>query len=181
MAYSRCIWIVVLLFSVLTSDSGVFGRAVDTLGFLSQSPKSVHGSSGTTLRTDALRRWRRGVTGTHREQCAELAAPWLENTKQTQEDNPTVLQLRVRPFSPRASHQGLVFPGKHLFSFVRRIYRCCQEGLNCKSVKGIQGRMRGGKTKESQICTHFTEKLLICAVDLKYETSEESLKQTHLK
>ncbi|XP_074527325.1 uncharacterized protein LOC141791036 [Halichoeres trimaculatus] len=142
MAYSRCIWIVVLLLPVLTSDSGVFGRAVDTLGFLSQSPKPADGSSGITLRTDASRRWRRGVTGTHREQCAELAAPWLENSKQTQEDNPTVLQLRVRPFSPGAS-QGLVFPGKHLFSFVRRIYRCCQEGLNCKSVKGIQGRLRG--------------------------------------
>uniref|UniRef100_UPI0037E92EF0 uncharacterized protein n=1 Tax=Semicossyphus pulcher TaxID=241346 RepID=UPI0037E92EF0 len=53
-----------------------------------------------------------------------------------------MLQLRVRPFSPGAS-QGLVFPGKHLFSFVRRVYRCCQEGLNCRSVKGIQGRLRG--------------------------------------
>ncbi|XP_034548305.1 uncharacterized protein si:ch211-170d8.2 [Notolabrus celidotus] len=142
MAYSRCIWIALVLLSVMTSDSSVFGRVVDTLGFLSQSPKSVDESSGPTLRTDASRRWKRGVTRTHREQCAELAAPWLENTKQTPEDNPTVLQLSVRPYSPGVS-QGLVFPGKHLFGFVRRIYRCCQEGLNCKSVKGIQGRLRG--------------------------------------
>ncbi|CAJ1068123.1 uncharacterized protein si:ch211-170d8.2 [Xyrichtys novacula] len=138
MAYTRCFWIaLVVVLSVLTNDSGVLGRAVDTLGFMS---KSAEESSGTTLRTDASRRWRRGA---HRhEQCAELAAPWLENTHQTPEDNPTVLQLRLRPFSPGAS-RGLVFPGKHLFGFVRRIYRCCQEGPSCRSVKGIQGRLRG--------------------------------------
>ncbi|XP_070759965.1 uncharacterized protein [Enoplosus armatus] len=90
----------------------------------------------------ALRRWRRGVAETHRERCAELAAPWLGNTQQAPEDNATRLQLRVRPFSPGAS-RGPVFPGKSLFSFVRRVYRCCQEGLNCRSVKGIQGRLRG--------------------------------------
>ncbi|KAM7017948.1 uncharacterized protein LKV04_000687 [Tautogolabrus adspersus] len=142
MASLCCIWIALFLLSVMTSDSGVFGRAVYARGFLSQSPNSADESSGQTLRVAASRRWRRGVAGTHREQCAELAAPWLENTKQALEDNPTVLQLRVRPFSPGAS-QGLVFPGKHLFSFVRRVYRCCQEGLNCRSVKGIQGRLRG--------------------------------------
>ncbi|XP_044052991.1 uncharacterized protein si:ch211-170d8.2 [Siniperca chuatsi] len=142
MASWHCKWIVLFLLSILTSDIGVFSRAVDTLGFLSQSPKTADDSSGPTLRMDALRRWRRGIAETNRERCAELAAPWLENTQQAPEDNATLLQLRVRPFSPGAS-QGLVFPGKSLFSFVRRVYHCCQEGLNCRSVKGIQGRLRG--------------------------------------
>lgn len=150
MASSRCIWTALFCLSAMTSDIGVFGRAVDTLGFLSQSPKTADEPSGPTLRADASRRWRRGIAETHRERCAELAAPWLENTQQAPEDNATLLQLRVRPFSPGAS-QGLVFPGKSLFSFVRRVYHCCQEGLNCRSVKGIQGRLRGGKRKQIQL------------------------------
>ncbi|XP_029295836.1 uncharacterized protein LOC115013572 [Cottoperca gobio] len=144
MASSRCLWISLFLLSVMTSYIGVFGRAVDTLGFLSQSPKTAAESSGQTLRTDALRR---GGAETHRERCAELAAPWLENTQRAPEDNATLLQIRVRPFSPGAS-QGLIFPGKSLFSFVRRVYHCCQEGRNCRSVKGIQGRVRGGTNVE---------------------------------
>ncbi|XP_049907241.1 uncharacterized protein si:ch211-170d8.2 [Epinephelus moara] len=147
MASSHCIWIALFLLSALTSDIRVFGRAVDTLGFLSKSVETARVSSGSTLRTDALRRWRRGITETHRERCAELAVPWLENARQAPEDHATLLQLRVRPFSPGAS-QGLVFPGKSLFSFVRRVYHCCQDGLNCRSVKGIQGRLRGGTDVE---------------------------------
>uniref|UniRef100_A0A8C9ZT47 Uncharacterized protein n=1 Tax=Sander lucioperca TaxID=283035 RepID=A0A8C9ZT47_SANLU len=139
MASSHCIWISLFLLMGMTSDTGVFGRAVDTQGFLSQSPKTADGSSGPTLRTGVLRRWRRGIAETHRERCAELAAPWLENTH-VPEDNATLLQLRVRPLSPGAS-QGLVFPGKSLFSFVRRVYHCCQEGVNCRRVKGIQGHV----------------------------------------
>ncbi|XP_067459805.1 uncharacterized protein si:ch211-170d8.2 [Thunnus thynnus] len=141
MASSHCSWIALFLLTVMTSDIGVFGRAVDTRGLLSQSPEITNESYRPTLRTDALRRWRRGVTEAHRERCAELAAPWLENTQAPQDDS-NLLQLRVRPFSPGVS-RGLVFPGKSLFSFVRRVYRCCQEGLNCRSVKGIQGRLRG--------------------------------------
>lgn len=143
MASSYCIWIVLFLLTVTKSDIGVFSRAVDTLGFLSQSTKTADESAGTSLRVEP---WRRGVVETHRERCAELAAPWLENTQQAPENDATLLQLRVRPFSPGASH-GLVFPGKCLFSFVRRVYHCCQAGLNCRSVKGIQGHLRGGKTK----------------------------------
>lgn len=134
MAYSYYSWIALVLLSLMTSDVGVFGRAVDTRGFLSESPEIANESPTPTLRTEA-----------HRQQCAELSAPWLENT-QAPQDNSTLLQLRVRPFSPGVS-RGLVFPGKSLFSFVRRVYRCCQEGLSCRSVKGIQGRQRGGKTK----------------------------------
>lgn len=146
MASSHCSWIALFLLSVMTSDTGVFGRAVDPQGFLSQSPEIANESYRPTLRTDALRH---GVTEAHRERCAELAAPWMENT-QAPQDNSNLLHLRVRPFSPGVS-RGLVFPGKSLFSFVRQVYHCCQDGLNCRSVKGIQGRLRGGKTKYIQL------------------------------
>ncbi|XP_068422901.1 uncharacterized protein si:ch211-170d8.2 [Clinocottus analis] len=143
MASSHCIWISLFLFSVVTRDIGVFGRTVDKLGFLSQSQKTADEASGPTLRTDALRR---GVAETHQDRCAELVAPWLENV-QVPEDNTTLLQLSVRPFSPLASRHP-VFPGKSLFSFVRRVYHCCQDGVNCRNVKGIQGRLRGGTSVE---------------------------------
>ncbi|XP_019949638.1 uncharacterized protein [Paralichthys olivaceus] len=143
MASSHCIWIALILLSVMTSDTGVFGRAVDALGFASQSPRSADESSGPTLRTEDMRR---GAEEAHRERCAELAAPWLENT-QAAGDNATTLQFRGRPFSPGAS-QGLVFPGKSLFNFVRRVYQCCHEGLTCRRVKGIQGRLRGDRDVE---------------------------------
>ncbi|XP_031705234.1 uncharacterized protein LOC116384568 [Anarrhichthys ocellatus] len=143
MASSHCIRIAIFVFSVMTRDIGVFGRALDKLGFLSQSQKTADESSGPTLRMDSLRR---GIAETHLERCAELVAPWQENT-QAPEDNATLLQLRVQPFSPRASRHP-VFPGKSLFSFVRRVYHCCQEGVNCRSVRGIQGRLRRGTDVE---------------------------------
>ncbi|KAF7654682.1 hypothetical protein LDENG_00066440 [Lucifuga dentata] len=111
----------------MTGDTGVFGRAVDTRGFHSQAPRIDESH-------------RREIAETHRERCVELAAPWLENT-QPAADNATLIPLRVRPLSPGGS-QGMVFPGKPLFSFVRRVYRCCQEGFLCRRVKGIQGRIR---------------------------------------
>uniref|UniRef100_A0A3P8SCQ5 Uncharacterized protein n=1 Tax=Amphiprion percula TaxID=161767 RepID=A0A3P8SCQ5_AMPPE len=138
MASSNCIWIVSFLITAMTSNFGVFGRAVDTLEFLSQLSKTAHESPEPALRTAASRR---RIAEAHRERCAELAAPWLENMQQAPGDNGTLLQLRVRPFSPGSS-RGLVFPEKSLFSFVRRVYRCCQEGVNCRSVKGIQGLLR---------------------------------------
>ncbi len=144
MASSRCIWIALFLALLMTGDSGVLGRAVDTLGFTADE------SPASTLRTNAPRRWRRGVVETHRERCAELAAPWQENMQQAPRENATTLQLRFRPFSQTASHD-LVFPGKSLFSFIRRVYRCCQQGRNCRSVKGIQGRLRGGKTRKLRL------------------------------
>lgn len=134
MASSHCIWIALLLL-LMRVDIGVFGRAVNSRVFLSRLPKTADETSGSTLRTDAARRQR----------CAELAAPWVENTQHAPEENATVLQFRLRPFSQEAS-QGPVFPGKLLFSLVRRVYHCCQERLNCRSVKGIPGRFRGGKT-----------------------------------
>ncbi|XP_060927021.1 uncharacterized protein si:ch211-170d8.2 [Limanda limanda] len=138
MACSHCIWIALILLSVMTSDTGVYGRAVDALGFASQSSRSAAESSGASLRTEEEE--------AHRERCAELAAPWLENT-QAPGENATMLQFRGRPLSPGAS-QGLVFPGKSLFNFVRRVYQCCHGGLTCRRVKGIQGRLRGDRDVE---------------------------------
>ena len=136
MAASNYIWIALFLISVMTSHVRVFGRAVDSFGLLSQLSKTEDESSEPPLRMDVLR---------HRERCAELTAPWLENTQQAPGDDATLLKLPVRPFSSGAS-RGIVFPGKSLFSFIRRVYRCCQEGVNCWSVKGIQGRLREGET-----------------------------------
>lgn len=147
MASSHCVWIALVL-PLMTADIGVYGRAVNSPAFVSHLTRTADEASGSTLRTDASRRWRRGMAESHRERCAELAAPWLENAQRAPEVNATVLQLRVRPFS-RGASQGLVFPGKPLFNFVRRVYHCCQEGLSCRSVKGIQGRLRGGKTKSA--------------------------------
>lgn len=125
-------WIVLFLLSVKTSDIGVYGRV------LSLRTTEEYDAA---LRMDVLKRWRRGIADAHRERCAELITPWIENTQAPRGDA-TLLQLHVRPFSPRVSH-GLLFPGKSLFSFVRRLYHCCQQKVHCRSVKGIQGRLRG--------------------------------------
>ncbi|KAM4576778.1 uncharacterized protein PAE49_006763 [Odontesthes bonariensis] len=132
MAASNYIWIASFLISVMISNVGVFGRAVNSLGSLSQLSKTEDEPSEPPLRMDVLR---------HREQCAELTAPWLENTQKAPGNDATLLKLHVRPLTSGAP-RGLVFPGKSLFSFIRRVYRCCQEGVNCWSVKGIQGRLR---------------------------------------
>nr|XP_057927333.1 uncharacterized protein si:ch211-170d8.2 [Doryrhamphus excisus] len=119
MASSRSSWTALLcLISVLSSSIGVLGRALD-----------AHGSVEASLRTDVLR---------HRERCAELTASWLQNSQVNPLDKSTVLRLSVRPLSAGIS-RGSVFPEKPLFSFVRRVYRCCQDGLDCRSVKGLQG------------------------------------------
>ncbi|XP_029016892.1 uncharacterized protein si:ch211-170d8.2 [Betta splendens] len=131
MTSSCCIWIALFL-CLTTTDTGAFARAVNSRPRASPSPKSADETPASTLRTDASRRQR----------CAELAAPWAENTQRAPEENATTLQVRLRPFSTRAS-RGLVFPGKLLFGLVRQVYHCCQERLTCRSVKGIPGRFRG--------------------------------------
>uniref|UniRef100_A0A669CGP5 Uncharacterized protein n=1 Tax=Oreochromis niloticus TaxID=8128 RepID=A0A669CGP5_ORENI len=130
MASSNCTRITSLFILMTLSCCGVFGRAVGTSELLSREPHEA------TLRTG---RWLRSTA----DRCAELEAPWLENTQEAPVDSGTRLEIRMRHFSSRAS-RGLVFPGKPLFSFVRRVYRCCQEGVNCRRLKGIQGRMKGG-------------------------------------
>ncbi|XP_072289353.1 uncharacterized protein [Eucyclogobius newberryi] len=127
-------WIVLFLVTVITSDTGVYGRVLSRRTTLEFDERG-------SLRANVLKRWRRGITSAHRERCAELTAPWIENT-QVPQDDVLPLPLRVRPFSPGVS-RGSVFPGKSLFSLVRRVYHCCQQKVHCRSVKGIQGRLRG--------------------------------------
>ncbi|XP_047237456.1 uncharacterized protein si:ch211-170d8.2 [Girardinichthys multiradiatus] len=140
MAAPNYIWIASFVI-LLTSNAGVFGRAADSFGFLLQSLQTADGQSGQTLRTDGVRRWRRVKAAAHRGNCAALKAPWLENKQQAPEDGTTVLQLRVRTYSPGES-LGLGFPGNYLSSFFRRVYRCCKKRVGCGRVKGIQGRLR---------------------------------------
>lgn len=146
MAACICIWIASFLISAMTSDAGLLGRSVESVGILSQPAGD---GDVPTLRVDVRRR---GAAEAHRERCAKLSGPWAENPQLAPGDDATLLQLRVRPFSPAAS-RGLVFPEKSLFSFIRRVYRCCQQRVNCRSVKGIQGRLRGGKEERHNTFT----------------------------
>lgn len=118
---SRAVFLLLLL--ILTRDAGVLGRAV--------SARGLRAGSSTTETS---------------QRCAELSAPWRQNLEPAPEGNASLpLQLRVRPFAPRATRGVLLFPGKPLLSFVRRVYRCCQERPGCSSVKGVPGRLRGGE------------------------------------
>lgn len=121
---------VVFLLLILTCDTGVLGRAVNARGLRAGSSSAI-GSSRTVETV---------------QRCAELSAPWRESLEPAPEGNASLpLQLHVRPFAPRASRGVLLFPGKSLLSFVRRVYRCCQERPGCSSVKGVPGRLRGGE------------------------------------
>lgn len=145
MASSNCTRITSLLLLITLSFNycGVFGRAVGSLGHLSQPPKTTSESHEAALRT---RRWRRGPAGTHRERCADHKANWLENTREAQVDSGIRLHLHIRSFVPKALRRS-VFPGNALVSFFRGVYLCCQEGAKCKRLRGIQGLMRAGKKK----------------------------------
>ncbi|XP_049618755.1 uncharacterized protein si:ch211-170d8.2 [Syngnathus scovelli] len=140
-------WIALVLILMITNDIGVRGRALDAHGIVEASPGMSTRSPRPSLRTDLLRRWRRGAAEAHRERCAELTAAWQESPHRSPRRNSTVLRLSVRPLSSGASW-GLVFPEKPLFSFVRRVYRCCQDGFDCRNVKGLQGRLRRGSDVE---------------------------------
>ncbi|KAJ3604144.1 hypothetical protein NHX12_028885 [Muraenolepis orangiensis] len=139
-------WTVLLcVLTVATRASGFTGRSpVDTRGYMSPSPHVAEESYRSTPRLDLLRRWKREVVD--REPCEELSAPWMESTDPPG-DMDTLLRLRVRSFAHEGS-RSTVFPGKSLFNYVRRVYRCCQEGLVCRNVKGIQGRLREGAHAE---------------------------------
>jgi len=140
-----CPWTVLCVLTVVTSASGCMGRLIDTREYTSLLPLKVEESYRSSPRLHMLKRWKREVRDTHREPCAELTAPWMESTDPPA-DKAALLRLRVRAFAPGAS-RNTVFPGKSLFNFVRRVYRCCQEGFLCRNVKGIQGHLREGKIK----------------------------------
>ena len=125
-----------LLLFLLTCEPGAVARAVDSREF--------------ALKSLAPARWRRSGADNERGGCAELEKPWQESRAVMEDKAGTLLQLRARPFSPRSPLRALLFPGKPLFSFVRRFYRCCQERRSCGSVRGIPGRLTGGKEQEKR-------------------------------
>nr|XP_023696524.1 uncharacterized protein LOC111858736 [Paramormyrops kingsleyae] len=86
----------------------------------------------------AFERWRRESIEMQREHCALLAAPW----KETRGGGDRGHQYRLRILSlPEGGPRRAVFPEQTLFGFVRRVYRCCQMGFLCRSIKGIQGQL----------------------------------------
>ncbi|KAK0133030.1 hypothetical protein N1851_031608 [Merluccius polli] len=142
-----CPWIVLCFLTVVTSASGCMGRSVDTREYM--APPLLHrveDSYRSGPRLHMLKRWRREVMDAHREPCAELTAPWMDSTDRPA-DMETLLRLRIRSFSQGGSRRT-VFPGKSLFNFLRRVYRCCREGVLCRNVKGIQGHLREGAHAE---------------------------------
>ncbi|CAG02510.1 unnamed protein product [Tetraodon nigroviridis] len=103
------------------------------------------GPAGPPHKARTPTRWRRGAADGG---CAELDEPWQESLAAAEEAAGPLLQLRVRPFWPRSPLKALLFPGKPLFSFARRLYRCCQERRRCGRVRGIPGRPTGGSRVE---------------------------------
>ena len=131
--------------TLVTSASGLMDHLGDTREYMSPSPHTGEEIYRSNPRLHMLKRWKREVTDAHRQPCAELSAPWRESSEPPAE-GATLLRLRVRSFA-QGGPRSAVFPGKSLFNFVRRVYRCCQEGFLCRNVKGIQGHLREGKKK----------------------------------
>ncbi|XP_066546025.1 uncharacterized protein LOC136713037 [Amia ocellicauda] len=75
------------------------------------------------------------------EQCALMTGPWVEAAGGGGRAG-QLYRLRMVPLSAEGPRRA-VFPEQPLFQFVRRVYRCCQLGFSCRTVKGIQGRMTG--------------------------------------
>lgn len=129
-----------LLLYFLTCEPGVVARPLDApeYPFHSLAPE----------------RWRRSAAEGERGRCADLEKPWQESVAVLEDKPGTLLQLRVLPCSPKSNLKGLLFPGRQLFSFLHRVFRCCQELQGCARVRGIQGRLTGGKAqkKNSRVC-----------------------------
>ncbi|XP_076859459.1 uncharacterized protein LOC143512720 [Brachyhypopomus gauderio] len=78
--------------------------------------------------------------------CSLLSAPWTEiNFPFATWSH--LYRLKISPMS-RDVPRRPVFPEQPLFRYVRRVYRCCQKGYRCGSVKGLQGRDVGGSNIE---------------------------------
>ena len=134
-------WNALRLLFLIYSVVGVQCRAVGPSELLLRSSAISDGQD--ILRSDSFRRLRRETMEAQREQCALLTEPWTE-TYGPQGDLAKSLHLRVLSL-PLGGSRRTVFPEQPLFRYVRRVYRCCQIGFHCKSVKGIQGRSSGGK------------------------------------
>lgn len=137
MAAGRLARIVSLLLCVMVLLMTAQSRALR-----GQRSKSVIDNRGSRINTH--RRSRRGSAESDLEQCTMLTAPWNEAT------GPVNIQeqlYRIRILSmSEDSALRTIFPEQPLFRFIRRVYRCCQMGYHCGSVKGIQGQLYHGKS-----------------------------------
>ncbi|KAA0713829.1 hypothetical protein E1301_Tti015578 [Triplophysa tibetana] len=98
------------------------------------------------IRIAHVQRRMRREPGSEREQCALLSAPWTESSAPFG-DWGQMYRLKILSTTSDGSRPA-VFPEQPLFQFVRRVYRCCQIGYHCGSVKGIQGRKPGDSNIE---------------------------------
>lgn len=106
--------------------------------------RSKYVTENKNLRFYSHRRSRRGIVESDVEQCAVLTAPWDEATGPVNSQE-QLLRIRVHSMS-EGSALRTIFPEQPLFRFIRRVYRCCQMGYHCGSVKGIQGRLHHGRS-----------------------------------
>ncbi|XP_050973223.1 uncharacterized protein si:ch211-170d8.2 [Labeo rohita] len=97
------------------------------------------------IRIGHVQRRSRREPGSEHDQCALLSAPWTESTTPLG-DWGQMYRLKILSTMSDGPRRA-VFPEQPLFRFVRRVYRCCQVGYHCGSVKGIQG----GKVGDSNI------------------------------
>lgn len=95
------------------------------------------------IRIGHVQRRSRREPGSEHDQCALLSAPWTESTTPLG-DWGQMYRLKILSTMSDGPRRA-VFPEQALFRFVRRVYRCCQVGYHCGSVKGIQGGKVGGK------------------------------------
>lgn len=95
------------------------------------------------IRIGHVQRRSRREPGSGHDQCALLSAPWTESTTPLG-DWGQMYRLTILSTMSDGPRRA-VFPEQALFRFVRRVYRCCQVGYHCGSVKGIQGGKVGGK------------------------------------
>ncbi|XP_051950011.1 uncharacterized protein si:ch211-170d8.2 [Xyrauchen texanus] len=94
------------------------------------------------IRTGHVQRRIRREPDSERDQCDLQSAPWTESTTPVG-DWGQMYRLKILSTMSDGPRRA-VFPERPLFRFVRRVYRCCQLGYHCGSVKGIQGQKVGG-------------------------------------
>lgn len=127
-----------LVLAFMTIAIGVQCRSLRT-----QLRKVTSFQGERKIRIGHVQRRSRREPGSEHDQCALLSAPWTESTTPLG-DWGQMYRLKILSTMSDAPRRA-VFPEQPLFRFVRRVYRCCQAGYHCGSVKGIQGGKVGGK------------------------------------
>lgn len=121
-----------LVLAFMTIAIGVQCRSLRT-----QLRKVTSFQGERKIRIGHVQRRSRREPGSELDQCALLNSPWTESATPLG-DWGQMYRLRILS-TMSAGPRRAVFPEPPLFRFVRRVYRCCQVGYHCGSVKGIQG------------------------------------------